>query len=118
MTDAALRRDGVIDARQDRYAIEGRKALAEHMADYIAHCRRAGQAPRHVVQKERHLARLWEGSATYPVSRVPASSDSTQSKLSASSGPKNSESLSISSAAAGRRNTSRPLCFKLSAKLG
>ena len=36
VTDTALRLDGVIDARQDRYAIEGRRPLTDHVADYIA----------------------------------------------------------------------------------
>jgi len=55
---AALRREGVIDAAQDRFASEGRKPLAEHVADYIGHCRHTGQADRHVDQKATHLERL------------------------------------------------------------
>jgi len=62
VADAALRRDGVVDARQDRFAIEGRKALTEHVADYIAHCRHAGQAPHHVDQKETLLRRLTDAT--------------------------------------------------------
>ena len=58
VADAALRRDGVVDATRDRYAIEGRKPLSEHVADYIAHCGHSGQAPRHVSQKKSHLDRL------------------------------------------------------------
>jgi len=58
VADAALRRDGVIDARKDGFAVQGRKPLTGHIADYIAHCRHTGQAPRHVDQKETHLARL------------------------------------------------------------
>ena len=56
----ALRREGVIDARKDRYAVEGRKSLSEHITDYIGHCRHVGQAPRHVDQKRTHLDRLCE----------------------------------------------------------
>jgi len=62
VTDAALRRDGVIDATKDRYAVEARKALADHVGDYIEHCRHAGQDKRHVDQKESHLERLREGT--------------------------------------------------------
>ena len=40
VADAALRRSGVIDATKDRFAVEGRKPLAEHVRDYIAHCER------------------------------------------------------------------------------
>ena len=72
VADAALRREGVIDARKDRYAIEGRKPLADHMADYIAHCRHAGHAPRHVDQKERHLDRLRDGSGATRLSDLTA----------------------------------------------
>ena len=59
---AALRRDGVIDATQDRHAEEGRKALTEHVAAYIAHCRHAGHAPHHVSQKDAQLARMVEST--------------------------------------------------------
>ena len=60
--DRALRRDGVIDPQQDRYATEGRKPLAGHIADYIVHCRHAGHDDHHVIQKDRHLHRLREGA--------------------------------------------------------
>ena len=33
-SDAALRRDGVIDASDDRYALEGRRPLSEHLEDF------------------------------------------------------------------------------------
>ncbi len=62
VADAALRRDGVVDASKDRYAIEGRKPLTDHVDDYIAHCRHAGHAPRHVDQKASHLNRLREAT--------------------------------------------------------
>ncbi len=58
VADAALRRDGVVDARKDRFAVEGRKPLAEHFAAYVTHCRHIGQDERHVDQKESHLKRL------------------------------------------------------------
>src|SRR5689334_13801945 len=51
VADAALRRDGVVNAAQDRLSSEGRRALGDHAADYIAHCRNAGQDERHVGQK-------------------------------------------------------------------
>jgi integrase len=61
VADTALRRDLVIDPRDDRFATEGRRALTEHVAAYIAHCRHAGQAVRHVAQKEVQLAALIAG---------------------------------------------------------
>ncbi len=62
VADSALRRDGVIDPRDDRYSIEGRKPLSEHVASYIAHCRHAGQAPHHVNQKASQLEALIVGT--------------------------------------------------------
>lgn len=62
VADIALRRDLVIDPKDDRFAIEGRKPLTEHVAAYIAHCRHAGQSGHHVDQKETQLAALLETS--------------------------------------------------------
>ncbi|MCC6321084.1 MAG: tyrosine-type recombinase/integrase, partial [Phycisphaerales bacterium] len=55
VADTALRRDLVIDARTDRFASEGRKPLADHVAEYIRHCERAELDAEHVVSKRRHL---------------------------------------------------------------
>ena len=52
----------MIDPRDDRFATEGRRPLAEHVAAYVGHCRHAGQAPHHVTQKETQLAALIAGS--------------------------------------------------------
>ncbi|MBL8964600.1 MAG: site-specific integrase [Phycisphaeraceae bacterium] len=62
VADTALRRDLVIDPRDDRFATEGRRALTEHVAGYIAHCHHAGQAPHHVAQKETQLDAMIAGS--------------------------------------------------------
>lgn len=55
VADTALRRDLVIDPRDDRFATEGRRPLTEHVAAYIAHCERIGLAAQHVASKSRHL---------------------------------------------------------------
>ena len=62
VAETALRRDGVVDATKDRYAIEGRKPLADHVRDYIAHCRHAGYAKKHVDEKVRHLDRTLDAT--------------------------------------------------------
>ena len=62
LSEAALRRDGVIDPTQDRYSIEARKPITELVSAYIAHCRQTGQARRNVDQKSRHLERLIEAT--------------------------------------------------------
>jgi len=61
VADAALRRAGVIDGRTERFRDEGRRPIADVAAEYVASCRRAGMAPRHVDQKRSRLARLIEG---------------------------------------------------------
>jgi integrase len=58
--DVALRREGVVDARQDRFAEENRKPLAQHVREYIQHCRSRGLAPMGIVDKERHLNWIME----------------------------------------------------------
>ena len=40
--DVALRREGVVDARQDRLTEENRKPLAQHIREYVEHCRGRG----------------------------------------------------------------------------
>ena len=62
VADAALRRDLVIDPKADRYATEGRKPLKAHIADYITHCRNAGQDSHHIGQKDAQLKALANGS--------------------------------------------------------
>jgi integrase len=54
----ALRREGVIDARQDACAAANRLPLADHVAAYLEHCRRTGQAAKHIAEKHRHLGNI------------------------------------------------------------
>ncbi len=72
VADTALRRDLVIDPRDDRFATEGRRPLTEHVAAYIAHCRHAGQAPHHVGQKETQLEAMIAGSKATRLSDLTA----------------------------------------------
>ncbi len=72
VADDALRRDGVIDPRDDRFATEGRKPLAEHIAAYITHCRHAGQAPHHVGQKATQLEAMIAGGRVSRLSDLTA----------------------------------------------
>ena len=58
VADEALRRDGIIDSRKDRFSDDNRKHFVEQIRAYIGHCRHAGHAPRHVDQKDAHLMRL------------------------------------------------------------
>ncbi|MFN8870316.1 MAG: tyrosine-type recombinase/integrase [Phycisphaerae bacterium] len=72
VAEVALRRDLVIDPAQDRFAVEGRKALTEHTAAYIAHCERAGHDPRHVKQKKSHLAKMMAGGTVARLAELTA----------------------------------------------
>ncbi len=78
---AALRRDGVIDATQDRHAEEGRKPLVEHVSAYIAHCRHAGHAPHHVSQKESQIARMIESTGASRLAELTADALETHLSL-------------------------------------
>ena len=60
VSDAALRRDGVVDARTAAVADHGRTPLAEHIAAYVEHCRRTGQSETNTKQKADYLGRLAE----------------------------------------------------------
>lgn len=78
---AALRREGVIDPRDDRHATEGRRTLAEHAAAYVAHCTHAGQAPHHIAQKDTHLTRMIDGAKVTLLNELTA--DALEQHLSA-----------------------------------
>lgn len=49
VADAALRREGVVDARTDNYASADRRPIAEHLDDYRDDLRHRGRTPGHVV---------------------------------------------------------------------
>jgi integrase len=70
--DTALRRDGVIDANKDRFSVENRKALAQHVEEYLDHCRHAGHSDKHIVEKVRHLGRMLEGTGATRLSDLTA----------------------------------------------
>ncbi len=62
VADAAIRRDGVIDARRDRYIEEARKTLAEHFTEYDDYLRvhvnpKTGfpATPEHRSYRQKHL---------------------------------------------------------------
>jgi len=53
--DVALRKEGVVDARHERLAEENRKPLAEHVKEYLQHCRGRGVSSHYLSDKKRHL---------------------------------------------------------------
>ena len=47
-------------------------ALAEHVAAYIEHCRRTGQAPKHIAEKQRHLGNILTSTGETRLSELTA----------------------------------------------
>jgi integrase len=60
--DAALKRRGVISPQEGKLAELNAKPLVDHIADYLAHCRRQKQDDLHVSNKEAQLKKLSESS--------------------------------------------------------
>jgi hypothetical protein len=48
MADAALRRDGVVDPREDVYAAADRRSLTDHLDEFRADLEARGNTPRYV----------------------------------------------------------------------
>ena len=71
-SEVALRREGIVNAQQDRLASENRKPLSKHVEDYLDHCRHVGLSPKHVVEKERHLEGLLAGTGAARLSELTA----------------------------------------------
>ena len=69
---AALRRDGVVDPRIDRFSAENRKPLAQHVANYLAHCTHAGHASKYIDEKRRHLTRILDATGATRLSDLTA----------------------------------------------
>jgi len=59
VADAALRRDGVIDAKTDQYAAAAKRTIATHAAAYVQNLQNAGRAPRRISQVRSHLEKFF-----------------------------------------------------------
>ncbi|MEM7559618.1 MAG: hypothetical protein AAF394_10895, partial [Planctomycetota bacterium] len=69
--DEALRRDGVIDPRVDRFAVEAERSIASHLDGYGAHQRaRAGTA--HINLTRRFIERICEYTAWCTLKEIEA----------------------------------------------
>lgn len=66
VADAALRREGVIDARAEAVAVQQRRPVVEHLADWRAHLTAKGNVAAHVSNMHRMAVRLLDmaGAAT------------------------------------------------------
>ncbi len=62
LADSALRRDGVIDARADRYAIENQKPIGEHIDDWIKDLTAKGVTAKQIATVKVRTNRLIEAS--------------------------------------------------------
>ncbi len=72
--DAALRRDGVIDANADRHAVEGRRPLADHVEDWRAALLAKGDAEKHAADFAGNVNRVFAGCNAAYCAHVSASS--------------------------------------------
>ncbi len=72
VADAALRREGVIDAGLDRLAREARRPFQDHVDDYIRHCHDIGLDARHIHEKRDHLRRFIAASGVHRLSDMAA----------------------------------------------
>ena len=72
VADAALRRDGVVDPKHDRFSAANRVPLTKHVDAYIEHCRHAGHVEKHIIEKVRHLKTLLDGIKATRLSELTA----------------------------------------------
>jgi integrase len=70
VADTALRRDGVVDPRFDRFSEANRVELAKQVDAYLTHCRQSGQAEKHLQEKKRHLKNLLAGTEATRLSEL------------------------------------------------
>ncbi|HWE96352.1 MAG TPA: tyrosine-type recombinase/integrase [Tepidisphaeraceae bacterium] len=68
--DAALKRRGVITPQEAKLAELNAKPVADHVADYLAHCRRQGQNAVHVGNKETQLDKVLESTGAKVLSEL------------------------------------------------
>ena len=58
--EAALRRDGVINPAEDRYAAQNRRPIAEHVADFRAALEAKGNAADYIAQAKARVQAILE----------------------------------------------------------
>jgi integrase len=76
----ALRREGVIDPRTDRFVDENSRPLQEHVSAYLEHLRHAGRSPLTIRDARVHLA--WAATATGATRLADLSLDAVEGALS------------------------------------
>ena len=72
VADAALRKDGVVDASKDGFLAADQRPLGEHVEDYLTHCRHAGRSKKHIVEKARILPQVVAGTGATRFSELSA----------------------------------------------
>lgn len=71
--DAALRRDGVIDLQAERYAVEAKRPIQEHIADFERSLQARGNTPQHVSLTLARVRVVMEGAGCTSWSNLDAS---------------------------------------------
>jgi len=77
VADAALRREGVIDARADQYAAAERKALAEHMNDWLDSLKAKGVSAKQLRQLRSRVGAVLAAAGAGRLSDLSASAVQT-----------------------------------------
>jgi integrase len=68
--DAALRRQGVIDARADGYAAHERRPIAEHLSDWEAAIVAKGSSAAHALRSRKRTAKVFERAGVVRLSEM------------------------------------------------
>jgi integrase len=76
-TAAMQRREGLIDARLERLAQEGRRPLREHLADYEAHLKAANRSPDHVNRTARLIRTIAQAAGVTGIGEITADNVNT-----------------------------------------
>ena len=71
--EAALRRDGVIDPKDDRYVEQGRRLIAQHVAEFRASLEARGNAPDYITQNVARAEAMIEACAADRIGALDAS---------------------------------------------
>jgi integrase len=71
--DAALRRDGVIDLHAERYAVEAKRPIQEHVADFERSLQARGNTPQHVALTLSRVRVVLDGAGCTSWSNLDAS---------------------------------------------
>ena len=71
-TQAAKRREGLIDASQERFAQEGRRTIGQHLTDYEAKMKAANREPKYVATTISYIRTIAEAAGFAAIGHITA----------------------------------------------